>query len=83
MPELQIRADWDEEAQVWVVTSDDVPGLVTEAPTKDEVIAKLRVMVPELLEANGLLNEVLEDGNHPEVPISVMSQQISKVRLRV
>ena len=28
-----IRADWDPEAAVWVVTSDDIPGLVTEAVT--------------------------------------------------
>ena len=26
-----VRAEWDEEAKVWVATSDDVPGLVTEA----------------------------------------------------
>ena len=25
-----IRAEWDEEAAVWVATSDDVPGLATE-----------------------------------------------------
>jgi len=24
-----VRAEWDEEAKVWVATSDDVPGLVT------------------------------------------------------
>ena len=28
-----IRADWDPEARVWVATSDDVPGLATEADT--------------------------------------------------
>ena len=26
---LFIRAEWDEEASVWVATSDDVPGLAT------------------------------------------------------
>ena len=30
---LFIRVEWDEEAQVWVATSDDVPGLATEEET--------------------------------------------------
>jgi hypothetical protein len=49
---LVVRAEWDEEARVWVATSDDVPGLVTEADTTEALIAKLQVMVPELLELN-------------------------------
>ena len=48
-----IRAEWDDEAKVWVATSDDVPGLVTEAETIELLITKLRVLVPELLAANG------------------------------
>jgi predicted RNase H-like HicB family nuclease len=47
-----ITATWDDEAQVWVADSLDVPGLATEAPTQEELIAKLKVMIPELLEAN-------------------------------
>lgn len=50
-----VRAEWDAEALVWVATSDDVPGLATEAATIEELDAKLKVMVPELLEANGCL----------------------------
>lgn len=50
-----VKADWDSEAGVWVATSDDVPGLATEAETIEALTAKLRVMVPELLEANHLL----------------------------
>lgn len=50
---LLVHAIWDEEAKVWVATSDDVPGLATEAPTWDKLIPKLKVMIPELLDANG------------------------------
>ncbi|RLB84873.1 MAG: hypothetical protein DRH15_04215 [Deltaproteobacteria bacterium] len=50
---LFIRAEWDDEARVWVATSDDVPGLATEAETVEDLIEKLRVMIPVLLEANG------------------------------
>lgn len=50
-----IQADWDPEAGVWVATSEDVPGLATEAETIEALTEKLRVLVPELLEANQLL----------------------------
>ncbi|OGQ10578.1 MAG: hypothetical protein A2026_01925 [Deltaproteobacteria bacterium RBG_19FT_COMBO_46_12] len=49
---LFIRAEWDEEAMVWVATSDDVPGLATEAVTVEALVEKLKVMIPELLMAN-------------------------------
>lgn len=49
-----IRAEWDEEVSVWVATSDDVPGLATEADTLEALIEKLKIMVPELLDANGV-----------------------------
>ena len=48
-----IRAEWDDEAAVWVATSDDVPGLVTEAETMELLSAKLESLVPELLAENG------------------------------
>jgi len=47
-----VDAIYDSVAGVWVATSDDVPGLVTEAETVDLLADKLRVVVPELLEAN-------------------------------
>jgi len=50
-----VRAEWDDEAAVWVASSDDVPGLVTEAATLEALDTKLRSMVPELLEANGCM----------------------------
>jgi predicted RNase H-like HicB family nuclease len=58
---LLVRAMWDNEAGVWVAESDDVPGLVTEAETQSALIAKLSVLIPELLE----LNQVPLDPNQP------------------
>jgi predicted RNase H-like HicB family nuclease len=49
-----VNAEWDEEASVWVASSDDVPGLATGADTLEALIEKLKVVIPELLEANGL-----------------------------
>lgn len=52
MKTLFIRAEWDDEAHVWVATSDDVQGLVAEATTEEALLKKLHVLIPELLDAN-------------------------------
>jgi len=59
MKALFVRAEWDEKAEIWVVTSDDVPGLVAEADTAEVLLAKLHVLTPELLEANDSPDGVL------------------------
>jgi len=56
MAPYQVKAEWDEEASVWVASSDDVPGLATGADTFEGLIDKLKIVIPELLEANGLLS---------------------------
>ncbi len=43
---------WDNDAQVWVATSDDIPGLVLESGSYDAMIERLRFAVPELLDLN-------------------------------
>ena len=51
--QVKITALWDEEAEVWVAESDDVPGLVAEAPSIPALIKRLQVLIPELLDENG------------------------------
>jgi predicted RNase H-like HicB family nuclease len=53
MSPLRVDAAWDDEASVWVATSDDIPGLITEADTLEELRSKLVDLVPELLAENG------------------------------
>jgi len=65
---LFIHAEWDEQAQVWVATSDDVPGLATEEKTLEGLVRKLKVMIPELLEANGL-------GKQREIPFELLTRR--------
>lgn len=50
-----VVAEWDDEARVWVATSDDIPGLVAEAETQAHLVDRLRKLVPELLELNAHL----------------------------
>jgi predicted RNase H-like HicB family nuclease len=49
-----VRADWDDEAKVWVATSSDIDGLATEADTLEALRGKVLAMVAELLELNGI-----------------------------
>ena len=58
MATLLVKAVWDEEAAVWVATSDDVPGLVTEADSFDRLMQKLKVLIPEMLDENGYADGV-------------------------
>lgn len=67
---LFVRAEWDPEAKVWVASSDDVPGLATEADTIEALSEKLETMIPELLDANGY-----PDGT--EVPFELLARKFS------
>jgi predicted RNase H-like HicB family nuclease len=72
-----VHADWDPEAGVWVATSDDVPGLATEATTVEALAEKLRTMIPELLEAN----QVLTGGQPDAIAFELTSQRQERVLL--
>jgi len=65
---LIVRAEWDDEARVWIATSDDVPGLATEESTLEGLVEKLKVIIPELLDANDAKGDT-------EVPFEVLSHR--------
>lgn len=47
-----VTARWDGEAGVWVATSEDIVGLVTEAETLDALVERITAVAPELLDDN-------------------------------
>ncbi|MGC1177486.1 MAG: DUF1902 domain-containing protein [Methyloceanibacter sp.] len=47
---LMIDARWDAQAQVWLATSAEVPGLVVEADSWPAMIEEVRLVLPDLLE---------------------------------
>ncbi|WP_299489674.1 DUF1902 domain-containing protein [Acaryochloris sp. IP29b_bin.137] len=53
-----VEAYWDDQASVWTASSEDVPGLATEADTLEALTEKLRDMIPELLQLNGVSAEM-------------------------
>jgi predicted RNase H-like HicB family nuclease len=51
---IVIHADWDPEAAVWVATTNDLRGLVTEAASIEALRAKLPSIILDLLEEYGV-----------------------------
>ncbi len=70
---ILVRADWDNDAKVWVATSADVDGLATEATTLEELREKVLVMIAELAELNGLPSDL------PEIPVHIMAGQTARI----
>lgn len=50
--EYVINFTWDDETNVWIATSNDIPGLVLESGSFDALLERTRFAVPELLELN-------------------------------
>ena len=50
--EYVVTFTWDDDAGVWIATSDDIPGLVLESGSFDALIERTRFAIPELLELN-------------------------------
>jgi predicted RNase H-like HicB family nuclease len=62
---LTIHLAYDGEAGVWYVASSDIPGLVLEADTPQDLISRIAEAAPEMIELNRdllLTNENLQDG---------------------
>jgi predicted RNase H-like HicB family nuclease len=70
---IVVRAAWDDAASVWVATSEDVPGLVTEADTFEALNAKLPAMISELLALDGSGSDL------PEIPVHVIAERTSRL----
>lgn len=50
--EYVINFTWDDETNVWIATSNDIPGLVLESGSFDALLERTRFAVPELLKLN-------------------------------
>jgi predicted RNase H-like HicB family nuclease len=70
-----IQAEWHGDAGVWVASSEDVPGRATGADTFEEPIAKLKIVIPELLDEHGLLAAGVD-----AVPFTVAVERVEHAR---
>lgn len=61
---------WDSEADVWIATNNDIPGLVLESGSFDALLERTRFAVPELNRVTVLKFEILnacdKQGVHKE-----------------
>jgi Domain of unknown function (DUF1902) len=76
MAAIQIRADYDEEAHVWVAQSDEIP-LVTEAATFEILCQKLPSLIQDVLVENG------DSRVGQDVPFELITQSHSLPRAEV
>ena len=67
---IAVRADWDQEAQVWVASSTDIQGLSVEARSFEALVSKVCAAVEDLLEANG-------GGRSVGVPVNIMAERLA------
>ncbi|MEX6507427.1 DUF1902 domain-containing protein [Jiella sp. M17.18] len=68
-----VRAEWDDEAKVWVASSDDVPGLALESESLEALQNRVLGALEDLIEFNGLQFET------PEIPVHFIAEQIARV----
>ncbi len=47
--DCKIKILWDDEAKVWIATSDDIKGLVLESGSFDALIVRIKYAVEDLL----------------------------------
>ena len=73
MNSILVKAEWDSEASVWVATSEDVAGLVAEAPTLEKLRSKLLAMISDLIELNGI------DSKLAEIPVHIVAHSIDRM----
>jgi hypothetical protein len=70
----EVQAHWDDAARRWWAESTDIPGLVTEAATFDELVERIMAVAPDLLALNmGLSPDA-------DVPIHVTAERTAVIR---
>ena len=68
-----VQAFWDDDAKVWVATSNDIEGLSVEGATHEELSDKVVAAVADLIELNGI------DTDLSEIPVHIMTDDVRRV----
>ena len=71
---IAVKALWDDEAKVWVATSNDIQGLAVEAETIELLQSAVNSAICDLIECNGFESEM------PEIPVHFMAESMSRLR---
>jgi predicted RNase H-like HicB family nuclease len=71
MSEYTIIFFWDDEASVWIAESEDLPGLILESDSFDNLVEKVKKAVHDLLELN--------ETNHRQVKLHFKAERLAVV----
>lgn len=71
--EYTVTFTWDNEADVWIATSKDIPGLILESGSFDALLERVRFAIPELLE--------IDQQNHKPFSLVFTSEQRERMVL--
>ena len=52
--EYTVKFNWDDEAKVWIATSNDIIGLILESESVEKLMNRVKLAAPELIELNHL-----------------------------
>lgn len=73
MNSILVKAEWDPEVSVWVATSDDVPGLVAESPSLEQLRPKVLAMIADMIMENGL------ESTLSEIPVHIVAHSTDRM----
>lgn len=72
-----VKAEFDDEAKVWIATSADVPGLVVEEQSLEALLDNVGELILILLAENGFARAV--QGSF-EIPVHIAAQALTPSR---
>lgn len=73
MDQINVRADWDEEAGVWVASSEDVDGIALEAATVEQLREKVMGAIADLIE----LDQIRLVGT--DIPVHFKAESLTRL----
>ena len=72
---VQVAVEWDDEAGVWVATSDDVPGLTAEHADFRALQGIVLELIPVLLVENDMLPDL---HGQQQLPVHIAASALAK-----
>ena len=76
---VMVKAEFDDEAKVWIATSADVPGLVVEDASLEKLLDEVGELIPILLAENGFSS----DHGSFEMPVHVAAQALTSRKVLI
>lgn len=72
---IQVKAELDDEAGVWIATTDDVPGLVAEHKDLNKLMDMVVELIPVLVIENNMLPDLQQA---KEVPVHIAANALAR-----